>query len=323
MLQQPFDVVTGGAGFIGSHLCHELLQQGAGVRIIDDFSKGKESNLTQAGLGSSSRVEVVKADITDQARMERLLKGVRFVFHQAALTSVQESVEAPVRVNAVNLGGTLSLLEAARRAKAAKFVFASSTAVYGNLGNLPQSEDLIPQPASPYAAGKLAAELYCGIYTRLHGLPTLCLRYFNVFGERQDAESEYAAVIPRFIGRRLAGQAPVIFGDGRQTRDFVYVGDVVRANLLAARSEVSGVVLNVASGTGISLRQLSKRLDDLMGSGRPPVHEPARPGEVRHSQASTLETSRLIGFEAEVSFSEGLGRTIEWFRKAATGSASD
>ena len=317
MLQQPFDVVTGGAGFIGSHLCRELSQRGAGVRIIDDFSKGKESNLTQAGLGSSSRVEVVKADITDQSRMERLLKGVRFVFHQAALTSVQESMEAPLRVDAVNLGGTLTLLEAARRAKASKFVFASSTAVYGNSGTLPQSEEQVPRPESPYAAGKLAAELYCRLYTRLHGLPTVCLRYFNVFGERQDAESEYAAVIPRFIGRRIAGQAPVIFGDGRQTRDFIHVGDVVRANLLAAQAKVGGVVLNVASGAGISLRQLCHRLDDLMGPGRPPVHQPARRGEVRHSRGSTSKALRVIGFEAKVSFSEGLQRTVAWFRKCS------
>ncbi len=311
-LSQPFDVVTGGAGFIGSHLVEALLSRGGRVKVIDDFSTGKRENLPTSA--TDGRLETVEADIRDGRRLNASLSGARHVFHLAAMTSVEESVRDPLKMNSVNLDGTLTALEAARRAGAKKFVFASSTAVYGDTEEQPKHETGRLAPLSPYAVSKLAGELYCQVFSSLYQLPTICLRFFNVYGPRQDPRSQYAAVVPRFIDRILRGLPPVIFGDGGQTRDFVYVGDVVAANLLASETEASGVSLNVASGRSVDLKELAKLLRTIGQVDLEPVHEAARRGEVRHSAASIDLARERIGFSPEVSLRDGLGRTFEWFR---------
>ncbi len=310
-MSQVFDVVTGGAGFIGSHLVETLVARGDKVRVIDDFSTGKKESLSVATV--SGQVEVVEADVRDSGRLGPVFQGVRHVFHLAAMTSVEESVRDPLKINAVNLDGTLAALEAARRAGAKKFVFASSTAVYGDSEEQPKREAGRLMPLSPYAVSKLAGELYCRVFSELYHLPTVCLRFFNVYGPRQDPRSQYAAVVPRFIDRMVRGLPPIIFGDGGQTRDFVYVGDVVAANLLASESAASGVSLNVASGRSVDLRELAALLREIAGVSLEPVHEAARLGEVRHSAACIDLARERIGFFPRVSLREGLAKTFEWF----------
>lgn len=309
------DVVTGGAGFIGSHICEELLRRGGRVRVVDDLSTGKREHLSRLEQMFPDRCRLFVEDIRDQERLKRILEGAESVYHQAAVTSVEQSVRDPRAAQAVNLDGTLSVLLAARESGVRKVVFASSTAVYGNSGELPKRESMAPAPLSPYAVTKLCGELYCRVFSQLSDLPTICLRYFNVFGPRQDPESDYAAVIPRFITRMLSGKAPCIYGDGGQSRDFVFVDDVVRANLLAAESSVEGVSLNVASGARFTINQLVQVLNEILGTDFEPMYLEGRLGEVRHSEADVSLAQETLGFTSQVVFAEGLSRTVEWFQR--------
>jgi UDP-glucose 4-epimerase len=312
--ERSIQVVTGGAGFIGSHICQLLLSRGDHVRVLDNFSSGKMSNIEAFQQEYGGRFEVVKGDIRDLSTLRAVMENASTVFHQAAMVSVQKSVEAPLEANAVNLEGTLRVFQAAKEAGARKVVFASSTAVYGNSEELPKRETMAAEPVSPYAAAKYGAEIYGRIYSTLYGLPVVSLRYFNVFGPRQDPSSDYAAVIPKFISRMLGGKRPVIYGDGCQTRDFVFVEDVARANLLAANSDTAGLALNIASGQRYSLNDLAVILDELLGLDFQPVHEPARLGEVRDSEADISSAKKTIGYLPEVTLRQGLERTAAWFR---------
>jgi len=310
-------LVTGGAGFIGGHLVAGLISDGWRVRVLDDFSSGFESNLAEV----ADVVELIRGDVREEAALARAVAGVEVVFHQAAVASVPLSVAEPLRTNSVNLEGTLKVLEASRRAGVRRVVYAASSAAYGNSEELPKVETMTPEPLSPYALQKVGGELYCRLYTSLYGLETVALRYFNIFGPRQDPKSEYAAVIPRFICAALAGEGATIFGDGEQTRDFIFVQDVVRANLLAADAErASGAVINVATGRRISLNDLWGAIRGITGVTVASRHAPARVGDVRDSVADLSRARDLLGFEPAVDLREGLRRTVESFtQKAATG----
>jgi UDP-glucose 4-epimerase len=310
-------LVTGGAGFIGGHLVAGLVAEGWRVRVLDDFSSGREANLAEV----ADVVELIRGDVRDEAALARAAAGAEVVFHQAAVASVPRSVAEPLRTNSINLDGTLQVLEAARRAGVRRVVYAASSAAYGNSEVLPKVESMGAEPLSPYALQKHAGELYCRLYTSLYGLETVALRYFNIFGPRQDPKSEYAAVIPRFICAALAGEGATIFGDGEQTRDFVYVQDAVRANLLAAdAARASGAVINIATGRRISLNELWRAIREITGALVPARHAPAREGDVRDSVADIARARELLGFEPAVDLREGLRRTAESFnQKAATG----
>jgi UDP-glucose 4-epimerase len=309
-------LVTGGAGFIGGHLVAGLLAEGWQVRVLDDFSSGRESNLADV----ASEIELVRGDVRDEAALARCVTGVEVVFHQAAIASVPVSVAEPLRTHAVNVDGTLFVLEAARRAGVRRVVFAASAAYYGDGPELPKREDLEPRPLSPYALHKHAGELYCRLYTQLYRLEAVALRYFNIFGPRQDPRSEYAAVIPRFIEAALAGTGATIFGDGEQTRDFAYVGDAVRANLLAADAErAPGAVINVATGRETSLNTLWRIIRELTGVRADARHAEPRVGDVRESVADVSRARELLGFAPAVDLREGLRRTVESFAKTGFG----
>jgi UDP-glucose 4-epimerase len=301
-------LVTGGAGFIGSHLVGRLVACGQPVRVLDDFSTGKIENLAGV-LGS---VEVLTGDVRDPDAVRSAADGAQVLFHLAAIASVQRSIADPAETLAVNLGGTLNVLEAARAAGCRRVVFASSAAVYGDAAASPTTEAEPPLPLSPYAITKLTGEQLCAVYTRLHGLETVSLRFFNVFGPRQDPSSPYSGVISRFVSALLDGERPVVFGDGRQTRDFVYVTDVVDALLLAATApQATGGAFNVATGRGVSVNDTLRVLATLTRARRPPRHEPARAGDIRHSVADIDAARRAFGYEATVSLADGLARTIE------------
>jgi UDP-glucose 4-epimerase len=306
-------LVTGGAGFIGSHLVDRLVQGGWRVRVLDDFSSGTERNLA----ASRAHVELLRGDLCDAALAARAVAGADVVFHQAAIPSVPRSVAEPELTNRVNVDGTLGLLVAARAAGVRRFVFAGSCAAYGNDPRLPKREDMTPQPESPYALQKLAGEGYCTLFARLYGFETVALRYFNVYGPRQNPQSEYAAVLPRFVTACLAGRAPTIYGDGEQTRDFVFVGDVVEANLLAAQSDKAvGAVINVAGGRRISLNELLREIQAVAGTRLEAQHAPARAGDVRHSAASLAQAEALLGYRPGTALRAGLAVTIESFQGA-------
>ncbi|MEI6970075.1 MAG: SDR family oxidoreductase [bacterium] len=304
-------LVTGGAGFIGSNLVAALVKSGHKVRILDNFATGRPENLR--GLRSS--VEVIKGDIRDLATGRRAVKGIKYVFHQAALASVPRSVADPLTSNQVNVDGTLNMLVAARDEGVERFMFASSSSVYGDTLVLPKREDMIPSPLSPYAAQKLAGEHYCRMFFTLYGLQTYALRYFNVFGPRQDPASQYAAVIPLFLGAIRDGKGPRIYGDGKQTRDFTFVDDVVAANLCCCKAPAkhAGGVFNVACGRRITVNALANGLIKAMGSNVKPVHVPERQGDIRDSQADSTRARKLLGWKPSVDFDEGLRRTVEWF----------
>jgi nucleoside-diphosphate-sugar epimerase len=306
-------LVTGAAGFIGSHLTERLLSLGEPVRALDNFSTGRRTNLTacegQVGF------ELREGDLRDLEIARRAVKGIEIIFHQAAIPSVPRSVADPLSAHEANITGTLNLLIAARDADVKKFIYASSSSVYGPTSQLPQRETMPPNPASPYALTKFAAERYCQLFSQLYGLPTLCLRYFNVFGPRQDPASEYAAVIPCFISALLRGQAPIIYGDGEQTRDFTYIDNAVAANLQAAQAAVSGEALNIAGGRQISINQLLAQIQTLLSVKITPDYSEARPGDLRHSLADISRARRLIHYQPQISFEEGLQRTVEWFLK--------
>jgi nucleoside-diphosphate-sugar epimerase len=309
-------LVTGGAGFIGSHLADRLLEDGWTVRLLDDFSSGREENLA----GPAAEAELLRGDVRDRALLDRALAGVDVVFHEAAVPSVPRSVAEPERTHDVNATGTLRLLEASRHAGVRRVVFAASSSAYGDTPELPKVESMPPRPLSPYALQKYTGEQYCRLYTQLYGLETVALRYFNVFGPRQDPASEYAAVIPRFVTACLEGRAPHIYGDGGQTRDFTYVADAVQANLLAADAPgATGAVVNVAGGRRTSLNQLLAAIRELTGAGVAAIHEPARSGDVRDSLADLGLAEALLGYRPAVELREGLAHTVEHFRKRRAG----
>jgi UDP-glucose 4-epimerase len=285
-----------------------LLSEGWQVRLLDDFSSGRESNVAHL----NGKVELLRGDLRDRSLIEKALVGVDVVFHQAAVPSVPRSVAEPERTHDVNVNGTLGLLEAARSAGVRRLVFASSSSAYGDTPELPKVETMAPCPLSPYALQKYTGERYCQLYHRLYGLETVALRYFNVYGPRQNPESEYAAVSPRFASACLASQAPVVFGDGEQTRDFTFVGDAVSANLLAAEAPgAPGEVINVAGGRRVSLNQLLAEIREITGAKILPRHEAARPGDVRDSLASLERARELLGYEPQVELRTGLATTVE------------
>lgn len=299
-------LITGGAGFIGSNLAEALVKAGHRVRILDNFATGARANLAAV----AGDVELLEGDLRDPASVEQAVRGVEVVFHQAALPSVARSLEDPATTHAVNATGTLLLLQAARRAGVRRVVYASSSSVYGDSPTLPKREEMPTQPKSPYAVSKLAGEGYCQVFAAALGLETVSLRYFNIFGPRQDPASPYAAVIPKFLAAMRRGERPVIFGDGKQSRDFTYVENAVRANLLAATApEASGEVINVACGARVTLLELVEHLNRLLGTHLTPAFAPPRPGDVRHSQADLTRAAALLGYHPTVDFPEGLART--------------
>jgi len=305
--------VTGGAGFIGSHIAECLARDGHEVRVVDDLSTGRRENLESF----EDRITLLEAGICDDAVLSAAFDGAEVVFHQAALASVQRSVEDPMAANRVNVEGTLNVLEVARGAGVRRVVYASSSSVYGESPQLPKTEDMAPDPRSPYAASKLAGEYYCRVYSALFGLETVSLRYFNVFGPRQSPRSQYAAVVPQFVEALLKGEAPTVFGDGEQSRDFTYVDNVVQANLKAAEASVaSGQVFNVGCGESYTLNHLLSLLRAILGTDVEAVYRDPRPGDVRHSLADISRAREVLGYEPEVSFEEGLRRTVEWLHSS-------
>jgi nucleoside-diphosphate-sugar epimerase len=309
------DVVTGGAGFIGSHRVRALLRNGRDVHVVDNLSTGTLENLAGLQTRFGAAFQFVELDVRDKERLKRALDGAEVVYHQAAVPSVQRSIENPVRSNDVNVGGTLNVLAAASELGVRKVVFASSSSVYGDAESLPKVESMNARPLSPYAVSKLADELYGRIYSSIHRFPTVGLRYFNVFGPRQNLASQYAAVIPKFVARMLTGKPPVIYGDGEQSRDFTFVQNVVSANLMAAGSDATGVSVNIGSGERHTLNELVRLLNDILGTDFDPVYEEPRLGDVRHSLAGLEAASSEIGYAPEIGFRDGLERTVAWLKR--------
>ena len=306
-------LITGGAGFIGSHLVEHLVAAGDDVTVLDDLSSGRRANLAAV----RGQIRFIRGSVTDLNTCRRAVERVDCVLHHAAVTSVQRSVDEPVVTHQVNATGTLNVLLAARDKGVRRVVYAGSTSAYGNPATLPNSEEHVTRPLSPYAASKLAGEDYCVACQATYGLETVVLRYFNIFGPRQDPNSQYAAVVPRFITTALAGEPPTIFGDGKQTRDFVFIANVVHANLLAARApaaDVSGQVFNIGSGKGVSVNQLWEHIRRLAGVPLTPQYTQGRAGEVRDSVAELARARRLLGYAPIVDFEEGLRQTIAFYR---------
>ena len=305
-------LVTGGAGFIGSHLVEHLVGEGHDVVVLDDFSTGKREN-----LASFRGVEVVEGSVTDPATCARACRGVDYVLHQAALASVPRSLRDPVATHQANATGTLNVLLAARDAGVRRVVYAASSSAYGNTAELPKHEGMVPRPLSPYAVTKLAGEEYCRAVHASFGVETVALRYFNIFGPRQDPASQYAAVVPKFIVSAMANESPVIYGDGEQTRDFTYVANAVQANMVAcsAPAEACGEVFNVGCGARISVNELWRQITGILESKARAQYEPARVGDVRDSLASLDRSRRVLGYEPVVSLEEGLRRTVESFSR--------
>src|SRR6266436_8305560 len=309
----PRYLVTGVAGFIGSTLAHAVLAQGGGVVGLDNFSTGNHENLA----GVLDRIDLHEADLLDLDALHQACRGVDFVLHEAAIPSVPRSVKDPLGNNRANVDGTLNLLVAARDAKVKRVVYAASSSAYGDTPTLPKREDMLPYPISPYATAKLASEYYMTSFYRCYGLETVCLRYFNVFGPRQDPASPYSGVLAKFITQMLRGEQPTIFGDGTQSRDFTYVDNVVEANLLACRAEgkqVAGRVFNVATGRRTDLYQTFRILQRLIGHSSAVKYGPERAGDVKHSLADISRAEQYLGYKPKVDFEEGLSRTIEWYR---------
>jgi len=304
-------LVTGGAGFIGSHVVRSLLERGETVRVLDNFATGKREHLVPL----KDRIEVIEGDIRYLNNVQEAVRGADYVIHLAALPSVARSVRTPIESNDVNVVGTLNLLVASHDAGVRRVVYGASSSAYGNSAVLPKEETMPSDPLSPYAVNKLTGELYCRVYAHVYSLETVSLRYFNVFGPRQDPTSQYSAVIPRFIQSLLAGQMPVIYGDGEQSRDFTYVQNAVEASLLACTATgVSGETINVACGERVTLNELVAKIGTLIGIPARASYETARAGDVRHSQAAIAKAARLLRYQPSVALEEGLRRTIEWLR---------
>ncbi|HEX4132729.1 MAG TPA: SDR family oxidoreductase [Pirellulales bacterium] len=305
-------LVTGGAGFIGSHIAQALVERGDRVRVLDNLSTGSLDNLKPV----ADRVELLRGDLTDSKAVAQAVAGVDCIFHQAALASVPLSVERPLDTHTACVTGSVLLLDAARRAGVRRLVYAASSSAYGDTPTSSKRESDLPAPISPYGAAKLAAEYYCQAFAAVMGIETVCLRYFNVFGPRQDPGSPYSAVIPLFLTALLAGRRPTIYGDGQQSRDFTFVSNVVDGNLLAADApNVSGRVFNIANGRSTSLLELIASLNELLETSVEPIHAPPRAGDVRESLADITLARSLLGYEPRIGFEEGLRRSIEYYRK--------
>ncbi len=300
-------VVTGGAGFIGSHLAEKLVNQGYHVIILDNLSTGKLENIKRLLRDGNS--EFIQDSITNLTLIRSLFKGVQYIFHNAAITGVQQSIEHPQLSHEVNVTGTLNTLLAAKDNCVRKVVYVSSASVYGNTSTLPIREEMAPNPLSPYAASKLAGEYYCHVFQEVYGLPSVCLRYFNIYGPKQDQNSNYSAVIPRFIKKVSEGSSPIIFGDGEQTRDFTFVEDAVEASILAAESNATGV-FNIGRGEGITLNEVAGIVNGLMGKNMEPIHEEPRLGDIRHSVADIVK-AKTFGYTPKYDLQEGLRKTID------------
>jgi nucleoside-diphosphate-sugar epimerase len=310
-------LVTGGAGFIGSHLTEELVRRGHTVRVVDNLATGKRRN-----LGHIAGVEFLEGDLADQGVAERAVKGMEYVLHQAAIPSVPRSVKDPVTSNRANVDASVNILVAARDAGVKRLVYAGSSSAYGDTPTLPKREDMPTNPLSPYALQKLVAEQYCQMFTRLYGFETVTIRYFNVFGPRQDPGSPYSGVISLFSTALLEGRRPTIFGDGEQTRDFTYVANVVDGVLRACEApKAAGEVINVATGGRISLNELLRTTNRIVGSSIEAIYQDPRPGDVKHSQADITKARALLGYTPTVQFDEGLRRTLEWCRAESAAAA--
>ena len=308
----PTYLVTGGAGFIGSNIVEELVRRGEKVRVIDNFITGRRENLEPF----LKKIALIEGDIRDKAALGEALKDVDFVIHQAALRSVPKSVEDPFTTNDINVFGTLNLLAAAKTARVKRVVYASSSSAYGDAKHFPQAETDLPAPISPYGVSKLAAENYCVTFARTFGLETVSLRYFNVFGPRQNPESKYSAVIPAFLFKMMKGESPVVEWDGKQSRDFTYAANVVDANLRScAAPGISGEVFNVACGATVSVIDIVNELNKLLKTDIKPQYAPKRSGDVRKTCADIKKIKRLLGMKRFIQFKEGLGLTVEWFKK--------
>ena len=308
-------LVTGGAGFIGSNLAEHLLSRDFSIVVIDDLSTGKEENLAGWSEKAGSRFEFIRADINETDLLRRTFKGVTYVFHLAAIPSVARSVDNPAATQAANINGTLSILTAARDAGVKRVISASSSSIYGDDPNLPKKEERIGKCLSPYALSKYVTEEYGRLFYQLYGLETVSLRYFNVFGPRQDPKSDYAAVIPRFSTRVLAGQPPIVYGDGEQTRDFTYIANVIDANWKAATCpNIAGEAFNIGCGTRTSLNQLIEKMNAILSSRIKPTYEAPRQGDVRHSLADVSKAEKMIGYSPATSLETGLRHVLGWYR---------
>jgi nucleoside-diphosphate-sugar epimerase len=309
----PTTLVTGGAGFIGCNIVRELIRQGQRPRVIDNFFSGKRENLAEV----LDQIDLIEGDITNPGDLKRACEGVDFISHQGAIPSVPRSVADPKASTYANVNGSLELFLAARDAGVKRIVCASSSSVYGKNPILPKHEEMLPMPVSPYAASKLAMEAYARACSAVYDMQIVCLRYFNVFGPRQDPKSQYAAVIPRFVTAMHQGQAPTIYGDGEQSRDFSYVENVISANLLALQADgpVAGEAMNIACGEQASLNDLVRMLNEILGTDVTPIYEPERVGDVKHSLASIDKARALIGYEPKVLFREGLEKAVEWYTR--------
>ena len=305
-------LVTGGAGFIGSNLVEALVANGDRVRVLDNFLTGKAENIEPF----RSRIEVIEGDIADLETCQRAVDGVDYILHKGALPSVPKSISLPIDSNRTNVSGIVNMLVAARDAKVKRFVFAGSSSAYGDTPTLPKHEEMPVRPKSPYAIQKVAGEMYCQTFHQIFGLETVVLRYFNIFGPRQDPTSFYSAVIPKFITACLRNEAPTIFGDGETSRDFTFIDNVVQANLKActADSACAGQVMNVACGGRVTLTELANVVREKLGRGQPPTYGPERAGDVKHSLAAIEKAERLIDYRPVVTFPEGIARTVEWYR---------
>ena len=308
-------LVTGGAGFIGSHIAQALLDQGESVRVLDNLATGKETNLAVL----KGRVQIIRGDLRNFEAVRAAVEGVEVVFHQGALASVPRSIADPITSLGININGTQNVLQAARDAGVRRVVYASSSSIYGNTPTLPKQEQMQPHPVSPYAIHKLTGELLCEAFTSIYGLETVALRYFNVFGPRQDPTSEYAAVIPRFLTALIQKQRPIVFGDGGQTRDFTYIANVVQANLLAATSHAAvGYAMNIGCGEQVSLNTVLHLAGELLGVTPDVEYREPRPGDVRDSLADISLAQRLLGYKPTIGFGEGLALTLDTLCKEVT-----
>ena len=314
----PSFLVTGGAGFIGSNIVARLVGMGERPRVIDNFATGRRENLD----GVLPSIDLIEGDITSLEACRGACDGIEYVLHQAAIPSVPRSVKDPIASNNANVTGTLNMLVAARDAGVRRMVIASSSSVYGANPKLPKHESMLPAPISPYAASKLATESYAGAFAAVYGLETVCLRYFNVFGPHQDPKSQYAAVIPLFVQSVLRGEAPTIFGDGEQSRDFTFVANVVDANLLAATAAgAAGHVFNIACGARTTLNELLQYINEILGTSTAAQYAEGRAGDVKHSLADIGAAREVLGYEPKVGFREGLERTVDWYKNGRPGTA--